>query len=97
MARIISIVAEVKELSHEGVEALCLRVLGDSAATDSSSQTIVLDLNQAEDASTAAFARLVLLRRDLLKEGRDLRLRGLRQRLANVWRLNRLSAVLPVQ
>jgi anti-anti-sigma regulatory factor len=71
---------------------LCSRVLDEVP-----SQTVVLDLNRAEDASTAAFARLVLLRRDLLKEGRDLRLCGLRQRPANLWRINRLAAVLPVQ
>lgn len=86
------IIAGVKDLSHAAAEALCGRILGQSPV-----QTVVLDLTNTEDASTAAFARLVLLRKQLLERGRDLRLRGLRQRAAKVWRINRLGRVLPVQ
>ncbi|HEX8914142.1 MAG TPA: STAS domain-containing protein [Humisphaera sp.] len=92
MAGTTSIIARVKELSHQAADELCSQVLGEAPA-----RTVVLDLHQTEDASTAAFARLVLLRRDLLKDGRDLRLRGLKARAAQIWRVNRLASVLPVQ
>ncbi len=92
MAGTTSIIAQVKELSHQAADELCSRVLGGVPT-----RTVVLDLNQAVDATTAAFARLVLLRRDLLKDGRDLRLCGLKARTAQIWRVNRLSGVLPVQ
>lgn len=92
MAGTTSILAGVKELSHDAADAICSKILGTPLA-----RTIVLDLREAEDATTAAFARLVLLRRDLLKRGRDLRLSGLRHRAAGVWRISRLGSVLPVQ
>ena len=92
MAGTTSIIARVKELSHQAVEELCSLVHAHQFG-----QTVVLDLKDTEDASTAAFARLVLLRRDLLKDGRDLRLRGLRDRAASIYRISRLSAVLPLQ
>ena len=57
--------------------------------------TIVIDLSQALDATTSAFARLVLLRRALLHCGRDLRLAGLRGRTALLYEINRLTTVLP--
>jgi hypothetical protein len=59
-------------LSHQAAEDLCALV-----DTHVIGKTVVLDLKDTEDACTAAFARLVRLRRDLLKNGRDLRLRGL--------------------
>ena len=59
-------------------------------------RTIVIDLKHAVDASTSAFARLVLLRRHLLNSGRDLRLAGLRARAADVYKVNRLMEVLPM-
>ena len=58
---------------------------------------IVLDLSRAHDATTAAFADLILLRRRLLDEGRDLRLCGLHDRAAKVYRVNRLNEVLPLR
>jgi ABC-type transporter Mla MlaB component len=56
---------------------------------------IVIDLKNVVDATTSAFARLVLLRRLLLKTGRDLRLTNLRDRAANIYHINRLAGVLP--
>ena len=58
-------------------------------------QLIVLDLSRATDATTAAFADLILLRRQLLNDGRDLRLSGLHDRAAKVYHVNRLTDVLP--
>ena len=57
--------------------------------------TVVIDLTRAVDATTAAFARLVQLRRTLLRAGRDLCLVGLRGRAAHVFEVNRLGGVLP--
>jgi hypothetical protein len=58
-------------------------------------RTVTIDLARAADATTAAFARLVLLRRALLRSGRDLRLVGLHGRAAGVYEVNRLGRVLP--
>jgi anti-anti-sigma regulatory factor len=58
-------------------------------------KTVIIDLSKAEDATTSAFARLVILRRELLRHGRDLRLVGLRDRVRKVYDVNRLSSVLP--
>ena len=58
-------------------------------------RTIVIDLKSARDATTAAFAQLVLLRRALLKTGRDLRLVNLTDRAAHLFGINRLADVLP--
>ena len=60
-------------------------------------KVIVLDLSHAHDATTAAFADLILLRRRLLDEGRDLRLCGLHDRAAKVYQVNRLTEVLPLR
>lgn len=87
-----SIIAQVKELSHQAAEDLCTLVNSHQIG-----RTVVLDLKETEDACTAAFARLVRLRRDLLKNGRDLRLRGLRDRAASIYQISRLNAVLPLQ
>ena len=59
------------------------------------SARVVIDFRHAPDASTAAFAALVLLRRRLLAQGRDLRLEGLGGRAYQVYCVNRLETVLP--
>jgi anti-anti-sigma regulatory factor len=74
------------------VSSTVLRAAG-AAGTDVS--TVVIDLSRAADATTSAFARLVLLRRELLRRGRDLRLVGLRDRAARLYEVSRLEAVLP--
>ena len=58
-------------------------------------RTVVLDLKNAVEITTSAFARLVLLRRLLLRTGRDLLLTNLRDRAASLYQVNRLSTVLP--
>lgn len=57
---------------------------------------IVIDLSTSQDATTSAFAQLVLLRRTLLRTGRDLCVTNLHDRAAGVFEVNRLQAVLPV-
>lgn len=77
-------------LSHE--EALRL---ADLATRAPGNQVIVLDLSRCKQASTSAFARLVLLRRELLNRGRDLRLAGLRDQPARLFEVHRLNGALP--
>ena len=52
-------------------------------------------MTQCDDASTAAFARLILLRRELLKTGRDVQIVGLKARAGRLFEVHRLEAVLP--
>lgn len=56
---------------------------------------VVLDFSHVREVTTSAFARLVILRRELLRRGRDLRLTGLRDRAARLYEINRLESVLP--
>ena len=56
---------------------------------------IVIDLGTADQATTSAFARLVLLRRLLLKDGRDLRLANLHSQAESLYEVSRLESVLP--
>lgn len=56
---------------------------------------VEIDLTRARDATTAAFAALILLRRSLLRAGRDLRLVGLTGRARQLYLVNRLDGVLP--
>src|SRR3954447_18526762 len=59
------------------------------------SARVGIDFRHAADATTAAFAALVLLRRKLLAQGRDLRLEGLAGRAYQLYCVNRLESVLP--
>jgi anti-anti-sigma regulatory factor len=56
---------------------------------------ILVDLHRASDATTSGFARLVLLRKLLRADGRDLCLVNLRERVAQLYTINRLGEVLP--
>jgi ABC-type transporter Mla MlaB component len=67
-----------------------------AALTRDDGQTVVLNLRYAREVTTAAFARLVLLRRKLREVGRDLRLTNLHDRAANLYEVSRLASILPV-
>ncbi len=69
--------------------------IADLALVQGRATTVIIDLKNAADTTTSAFARLVLLRRLLLKTGRDLRLTNLRDRAASLYQVNRLGGVLP--
>jgi anti-anti-sigma regulatory factor len=79
-----------ERLSH--AEACRLSGLAARSVAD----TVVIDMSGSPDASTAAFARLVLLRRELLQSGRDVRITGLRQRARQLFEVHRLDSVLPL-
>ena len=85
----IKLVPEGRCLSHA---AVCRLV--DQAMTRGARQ-VVIDLDRVDEATTSAFAQLVLLRRTLLALGRDLCLTNLRDRAAGLFEVNRLNAVLP--
>ena len=68
-----------------------------AAQHSSFARLIIVDLSRVRDASTDAFADLILLRRYLLRRGRDLRIDGLRDRAAKVYEVNRLGDVLPLR
>ena len=86
-----AIATKAEHFGHEDARAISKYVLQRHTA-----RTVVIDLSHATDASTAAFATLVVLRRKLLLTGRDLQVRGLRERAENVFNVNRLQSVLPV-
>lgn len=71
------------------------RAISKWALKRETARTVVVDLSGADEATTAAFATLVLLRRALRREGRDLRLTGLRSRTRHMYHVNRLDGVLP--
>ena len=86
----VAIVPASRSLSHSDVCRIADFVLGQGRA-----RTVVIDLKHTVEATTSAFARLVLLRRLLLRSGRDLRLINLRDRAASLYQINRLAGVLP--
>lgn len=89
-SREIAITLQTDRFSHQDACRIYQVALKASGA-----RTIVINLSQATDATTSAFARLILLRRALLKCGSDLRLAGLRGRAALLYEINRLADVLP--
>lgn len=84
------VVLKAETFSHEHARAISRWALGRERAS-----VVVVDLSRADDATTAAFAALVVLRRALLRDGRDLRLSGLRDRPRQLYAVNRLDGVLP--
>lgn len=88
----LTIAPRLTHLSHDDAEAICRQIRAATAF-----RSVIVDLRDVTDATTAAFAKLVLLRRELLRDGRDLHLRGLKSRAASVWRISRLGSVLPLQ
>ncbi|HEX8914141.1 MAG TPA: hypothetical protein VF796_17465 [Humisphaera sp.] len=85
-----TVVPKADRFSHEHASAISKWVLNRDQA-----RTVTVDLSHANDATTAAFATLVLLRRALLRDGRDLRVSGLRDRAQFVYSISRLDQVLP--
>jgi hypothetical protein len=60
------------------------------------SDMVHLCLRGTTHTTTAALARLILLRRDLLASGRDLRIIGLTGRAKALYEVNRLGSLLPL-
>ena len=90
MDMICSIVPEADEFSHEVAMSVYRQALQEAGT-----KQVVIDLHYATEATTSGFARLVLLRKTLRAEGRDLVLANLRDRVALLYQINRLDDVLP--
>jgi anti-anti-sigma regulatory factor len=88
-SEIYAVYSVAEHFTHD--EACRLACLAES----SSAHTVVLDMARTSGASTAAFARLVLLRRALKQKGRDLQLAGMGGRAAQLFEVHRLQGVLP--
>ena len=86
----ITIHHEGKYLSYEDACQLARRVI-----VEDGSALVCIDLRSASDAATAALAKLIALRRDLLKVGRDLRILGLGRRAGAVYEVHRMANLLP--
>ena len=56
---------------------------------------VLLDLRQTTETTTPALARLILLRRRLLRSGRDLLIVGLAGRAEALYRIARIEKILP--
>lgn len=91
--RQIAIVPASRSFSHS--EACRIADVAMSSRGPRRPTVVIVDLKNAAEATTSAFARLVLLRRLLLKTGRDLRLTNLRDRAKSLYQINRLGHVLP--
>ena len=70
-------------------------MIAEHALTCSSVKTVLIDLVQTYETTTAALAKLVVLCRHLLKSGRDLCILGLRGRTKGLYELCRLTDLLP--
>src|SRR5947209_8164146 len=86
-----TIMTESPAFSHDEADQISRL----ATATACTARKIIIDLARAQEASTSAFDRLVLLRRTLLKSGRDLRLTNLSAQAAALHKVNRLAQVLP--
>ena len=64
---------------------------------DASSDLVLVDLVHTTEATTAAFARLVVLRRALRRFGGDLHLVHLHGRARKVYEINRMNELLPCE
>jgi MFS superfamily sulfate permease-like transporter len=84
------LVPDAEAFSYAVADQIC-RLISPSH----SPKRIIIDLGRAREATTSAFARLVQLRRSLLRSGRDLRLMNLNAKAAGLYEVNRLTDVLP--
>lgn len=73
----------------------CLARLAGEISPSVGVDLVVLDLSGVHEATTAAFAELLLIRRDLLIRGCDLQLAGLHGRTDHLHRVLRMSEALP--
>ena len=85
-----TIVTETSAFSHADADRV-----SHLATSGSTAKRIVLDMARVQEATTSAFARLVLLRKSLLKVGRDLRLTNLHDQAASLYEIIRMREVLP--
>ena len=91
------VAAEHFTISHGGARlsyADALRIAR-GVPRERPARVILIDLKQTTEATTAGLARLILLRRELIKAGRDLRIMGLRSRAEALYDICRMGKLLP--
>ena len=81
------------DLSYGGAK----RLARNATAAVERGWTVRLDLSRADHATTAALARLVVLRRELRKTGRDLCIAGLHGQPKRVFDVSRIGELLPIE
>ena len=69
--------------------------IADRAGAAKGNEVVRIELDRVVQTTTAALARLILLRRNLLKSGRDLRIAGLRGQAADLYEFNGMASLLP--
>lgn len=84
-------------ITHEDAWLSCSDAcrIADQAMADPQPDMVFIDLRRTTDTTTGALARLVLLRRELLEHGRDLRILGPSARAAGLYEINHMSNLLP--
>ena len=81
---------DCESLSYRDASRIARQALADNGAT-----TVLVDLGQTTETTTAALARLIVLRRDLRRTGRELRIRGPSGRARDLYDISRLGGLLP--
>ena len=93
----IMVAANVATIRHEAKSLSCGDVarLAEQAHGERSAKLILLDLRSTSETSTAALAKLILLRRSLMKGGRDLRVTNMTGGADALYKICRLAGLLP--
>ena len=65
------------------------------AAATRSREPVRIQLGRVVETTTAALARLIALRQELLRTGRDLRITGLRGRAEHLYQISNMASLLP--
>ena len=71
--------------------------LAEAVRGGNSTNLVIIDLARTPEASTAALAKLIVLRRSLRRSGGDLRLLHLHGRARRTYNVHRLGNILPCQ
>ena len=93
----IMVAANVATIRHEAKSLSCGDVarLAEQVHDERSAEMILLDLRSTSETSTAALAKLILLRRSLIKAGRDLRVTDMAGGADALYKICRLAGLLP--
>ena len=91
------VAAERVTINHSGrrLSYRAARRIAGKVTAGAPAKLVLIDLSRATGATTAGLARLVLLRRNLLADGRDLRIRGLTRRANALYEICRMDRLLP--
>ena len=93
----IMVAANIATIRHEAKSLSCGDVaqLAEQAHGERSAGMILLDLRDTGQTTTAALTKLFLLRGQLMRSGRDLRITGLTGEVDGLYSICRLADLLP--